>query len=583
MEGRDRLGIAHALKEMARLLDLAREDTFKARAYARGAAVLEGIDDVTFERLVAEDRLTALSGIGVGLAARIIELHRTGRAEALDTLRAQLPPGASELGRLGLPLAKIVAIHQALGVETLADLRAAAEAGRVRNVKGIGPKTEARILEAIRRLEAPGPAPTGTRALLAQALEAAEPVLAHLRRAPGVTAAEIAGALRRGLEMVDGIEVVVASTTPAAARAHALALPGVLSVSESGPAAYRAVLDNGLPLEVRVGLPDHHATTLLHTTGSSAHLTHLARLAEGRGLHLTRGGLTRSPSGPPLAARDEEDLYGYLGLPFIPPELREDEGEIEAALEGRLPDDLVEEGDIRGLVHCHTVYSDGRHTVAEMAAAADALGMAYLTVTDHSPTASYAGGLSVDRLRAQWDEIARVQESVAVRLLRGTECDILADGALDYPDAILEQLDVIIASVHQRHRLGREEMTRRLTRAMRHPCFKIWGHALGRLIPSRPPIDVDVEQVLDVAAASRVAIEINGDPRRLDLAPRWLRAARERKLSFVISTDAHAVSELGNLGYGVTMARRGWVRGVEVLNTLDAAGFARAVAPAGTR
>ena len=583
MEGLDRLGIARALREMARLLDLAGDEAFKARAYARGATVLEGIDDLTFERLLSEERLTALQGIGAGLAARITELRRTGRAGALETLRAQLPPGASELARLGLPLAKIAAIHRALGVETIADLRTAAEAGRVRAVSGIGPKTEARILETIRRLEAPVAEPAGARVLLAQALDAADPVLAHLRGAPGVTAAELAGDLRRGVEMVDRVDVVVASTTPAAARMHALAMPGVLSVSESGPAAYRAVLDSGLPLDVRVTLPDQHAATLLHATGSSAHLTHLARLAEGRGLHLARAGLSRTADGRPLAARDEEDLYGYLGLPFIAPELREDEGEIEAALEGRLPDDLVEAADVRGLVHCHTVYSDGRNTVAEMAAAADALGMAYLTITDHSPAASYAGGLPVDRLRAQWDEIGRVQETVSVRLLRGTECDILADGALDYPDAVLEQLDVIIASVHQRHRLGREEMTRRLTRAMAHPCFKIWGHALGRLIPSRPPIDVDVEAVLDVAAASRVAIEINGDPHRLDMAPRWLRAARERKLSFVISTDAHAVGELGNLRYGVTMARRGWVRRAEVLNTLDAAGFARAVAPMAVR
>lgn len=583
MEGLDRLGIARALREMARLLDLAGDEAFKARAYARGATVLEGIDDLTFERLLSEERLTALQGIGAGLAARITELRRTGRAGALETLRAQLPPGASELARLGLPLAKIAAIHRALGVETIADLRTAAEAGRVRAVSGIGPKTEARILETIRRLEAPVVEPAGARVLLAHAFDAADPVLAHLRGAPGVTAAELAGDLRRGVEMVDRVDVVVASTTPAAARMHALAMPGVLSVSESGPTAYRAVLDSGLPLDVRVTLPDQHAATLLHATGSSAHLTHLARLAEGRGLHLARAGLSRAADGRPLAARDEEDLYGYLGLPFIAPELREDEGEIEAALEGRLPEDLVEAADVRGLVHCHTVYSDGRNTVAEMAAAADALGMAYLTITDHSPAASYAGGLPVDRLRGQWDEIGRVQETVSVRLLRGTECDILADGALDYPDAVLEQLDVIIASVHQRHRLGREEMTRRLSRAMAHPCFKIWGHALGRLIPSRPPIDVDVEAVLDVAAASRVAIEINGDPHRLDMAPRWLRAARERKLSFVISTDAHAVGELGNLRYGVTMARRGWVRRAEVLNTLDAAGFARAVAPMAVR
>ena len=216
-----------------------------------------------------------------------------------------------------------------------------------------------------------------------------------------------------------------------------------------------------------------------------------------------------------------------------------------------------------------------------MARAADALRMEYLTITDHSPAASYAGGLSVDRLKAQWEEIARVQETVSVRLLRGSEVDILADGALDYPDSILEQLNVVIASVHQRFRLDAAQMTRRLTRAMAHPCFKIWGHALGRLVLSRPPIDCRVEEVLDVVAASRAAVEINGDPRRLDMAPRWLRAARERGIRFVISTDAHAAAEYRNLQYGVAMARRGWVRRGEVLNVLGAEAFARAVSPAG--
>jgi DNA polymerase (family 10) len=235
------------------------------------------------------------------------------------------------------------------------------------------------------------------------------------------------------------------------------------------------------------------------------------------------------------------------------------------------------------MVHCHTVYSDGRHTVEQMARAAEALGMKYLTITDHSPTASYAGGLSIDRLQAQWEEIARVQESVRVKLLRGSEVDILADGALDYPDRILEQLDIVIASVHQRFRLDAEQMTRRLTRAMAHPCFKIWGHALGRLVLSRPPIECRVEEVLDVIATSRAAVEINGDPRRLDLPPQWIRAARERGIRFVISTDAHAVADYRNLRFGVDMARRGWVRRGEVLNVLGASAFARAVSPAGRR
>jgi DNA polymerase (family 10) len=277
----------------------------------------------------------------------------------------------------------------------------------------------------------------------------------------------------------------------------------------------------------------------------------------------------------------EGDIYRELGLPFISPELREGQGEIEAALSGSLPTDLVTADDLKGLVHCHTVFSDGQHTVEEMARAADALGMEYMTITDHSPAAAYAGGLTIDRLKAQWEEIARVQERVSVRLLRGTESDILADGSLDYPDAILEQLDVVIASIHRRHRMNADQMTERLVRAMALPCFKIWGHALGRLILSRPPVECRVEEVLDAAARGRAAVEINGDPKRLDLPPRWLKAARERGLRFVVSTDAHSVPELRNVRYGVAMARRGWIERGEVLNTRSAQEFVKSVAPTG--
>jgi DNA polymerase (family 10) len=230
-------------------------------------------------------------------------------------------------------------------------------------------------------------------------------------------------------------------------------------------------------------------------------------------------------------------------------------------------------------VHCHTDYSDGRHTVEQMARGAEARGMRYMTITDHSPSAFYAGGVSVDRLERQWEEIARVQERVSIRLLRGTECDILRDGALDYPDPVLEQLDIVIASVHQRYRMTAAEMTERLVAAMRHPRFKVWGHALGRYLLSRPALACDVERVLDVAAESRVAIEINGDPYRLDMEPRWVREARRRGLRFVISSDAHSVAALDNVRWGVDMARRGWLQPDEVLNTRDLAGFRSAVRP----
>jgi DNA polymerase (family 10) len=560
--GVDRVAIARALREMAELLSAAGEEPFRARAYVRGAEALERLETDLGE-LVEAGRLTALPGIGPALAAMIAELHATGRSQRLEEQRRRVPPVVLELRRVpGLSLDKIAALHTSLGVETIADLAAACEAGRARGVKGIGEKTERRILEAIRQLRRPEP----RRVLLPNALGAADALASYLRRTAGAVTVEIAGELRRWAESLDEISIVIASTQPPITMQEALRAPMLAEVTSHDGSGFEGRLADGLPVRVRIVSPDAHALALLQATGSPAHVQQLERLA-------APGGLCR-------AAASEAEIYRALGLPFIAPELREGEGEVEAAMSGALPDSLVTEADIRGLVHCHTVYSDGQHTVEQMARAADALGMDYLTITDHSPSAAYAGGLSVDRLRAQWDEIARVQETVRVRLLRGTESDILADGSLDYPDAVLERLDIVIASIHRRHRMNADEMTRRLVRAMRLPCFKIWGHALGRLVLSRPPVECRVEEVLDAAADSRAAVEINGDPRRLDLPPRWLRAARERGIRFVVSTDAHSVAELGNVRYGVAMARRGWIERDDVLNTRSAAAFAGAVSPA---
>jgi len=370
----------------------------------------------------------------------------------------------------------------------------------------------------------------------------------------------------------------VASRDGEAVVEHFLAMPQVAAVVEREGRRAHVRLADGVHAHVEAVPPPEHVPTLVRLTGSSAHYEKLQARAEAKGLVLSERALTPR-RGHAVALPDEAALYRRLGLQYVPPELREDEGEVEAAAAGALPEDLVEESDVRGLVHCHTYYSDGKHSVEEMARGADALGMEYITITDHSPTAHYAGGLDEDRLKRQWDDIALAQEKVKVRLLRGTESDILADGALDYPDRIIEQLDVVVASIHNRYKMGEDEMTRRLVRAMRLPVFKIWGHALGRYVRSRPPIACRVEEVLDAAAASKAAIEVNGDPHRLDMEPRWLRKARERGLRFVISTDAHSVRALQNFRYGVAMARRGWVRRGEVLNTLASDAFRHAVKP----
>ncbi|PYN87938.1 MAG: DNA polymerase/3'-5' exonuclease PolX [Candidatus Rokuibacteriota bacterium] len=561
----DRLTIARALREMAGLLDASGQETFKARAYARGAEVLERLD-ADLGELVARRRLTTLQGIGPALAAMITDLYQTGRSQTLEDQRQRVPAIALELSRIPrLGLDKIAALHAALGVKTIDDLEAACVAGRVRSVKGMGEKTERRILDAIRRMRAP----EAQRVLLPEALADAAALSAHLRKAPVSASVEAAGDLRRWAESLDELSLVVAADRPPDAMKHALRAPLLAEVTSRDQETFQGRLASGLSVRVQVVSRAACAPALLRATGSAAHVEHLERLARERGVR--------------LEGESEAEIYARLGLPFIPPELREGEGEIEAAMTDALPADLVTAEDLKGLVHCHTVYSDGQDTVEQMARAADALGMEYMTITDHSPSAAYAGGLSVDRLKTQWEEIARVQERVSVKLLRGTESDILADGSLDYPDAILEQLDVVIASIHRRHRMDANQMTERLVRTMALPCFKIWGHALGRLILSRPPVECRVEEVLDAAATGRAAVEINGDPRRLDLPPRWLKAARERGLRFVVSTDAHSVGELGNVRYGIPMARRGWVRRGDVLNTRSAAEFVQAVAPAGRR
>ncbi|ACL64733.1 PHP domain protein [Anaeromyxobacter dehalogenans 2CP-1] len=588
----DKFAVAQALREIGALLELEGENPFKIRAYDTGARALEGLSE-DLARVIAEGRLTELPGIGEALAKKIADLHATGSTDLLARLRARHPPGVLELLRVpDLGPKKIAALHAALGVASVAELEAACREGRVRGVKGFGEKTEQRILEGIARLHA---READRRVLLAEALTAAEPLLAHLRAVPGAEAVELAGSARRGRELVGDVDLVAASRTPAALAAALTGHPLVAAVLGSGDTKTSVRLGSGLQVDLRVVPPEDFPTLLHHLTGSKAHHVRLRGIARDRGFTLSEWGLFRLPprergaaapaaeAAPDPAAKvpiaSEAALYAALGLAYVPPELREDQGEIEAALDGTLPADLVEARDVRGMVHCHTTWSDGRASVEEMARAAEALGMAYLTVTDHSGSAGYAGGLDRDRIRRQWDEIDGVQERVSIRLLKGTEADILEDGALDWPDDVLERLDVVVASVHSRMRMDEDQMTRRLARAMALPVFKIWGHGLGRLLGEREPYACRVEEVLDALAGAPGAVEVNGDPRRLDLEPRWIRAARARGIPLVLSVDAHSVAALGYLRFAVTTARRGWARRGEVLNALPADAFARAVRP----
>lgn len=557
------------------LLKLNAKDQYRWRAYLKAAQALANVDG-DFDTLVREKRLTEISGIGESLGGLIEELYATGRSSLLDRLRSELPEGVLALSKIpGLTVKRIQALNYALGISTIADLKAALEAGKLSDVPGFGAKTEDELREHLSRNET-----SDNGILLINALKIGERVIDYMRDCAVLVSIDLAGSLRRWKETVSRIRVTAGvSKTPASALKHFLKLPAIVEVvSESSSAATVKLID-GVTVTFSVALSADYWNLLHYETGSEAHLTRLQTIAKQKGLQITPAKLKAIGGRRSLSVDSEEDIYRHLGMQYVPPELREDIGEVEAALEGKIPDDLVVLEDIKGMIHCHTTYSDGRNSVEEMAVAAEKMGMKYLTISDHSPTAHYAGGVTVDRLKRQWEEISRVQEKVSIKLLRATESDILRDGALDYPDNILEKFDLIIASIHNRYKLDEDQMTRRVVTALKNPLYKVWGHPLGRLVQRRPPIACRMEEILDVAAESNAAIEISGHPNRLDLEPRWIREARKRSIKFVISTDAHSVSELQNLKFGIGIARRGGVRRGEILNTLNFAAFKRAVRP----
>jgi DNA polymerase (family 10) len=577
----DKFAIAAALQDIAALLELkGGKDRFKARAYQTGARVIAGLSEDVGE-VVLGNRLTSMRGIGDALASQIEQLYLTGESSVLLGLRKEFPAGILELSAVpGLSISKIKSLHEALGITSIAELKAAAEAGKIRTLKGFGAKTEATLLQTISNHRQRGK--QDERLHLHRALQTATQVVDYLQTARDTKEISFAGSLRRWKETVGTIRLVANTKRPATLIEHFLRCPLIVEVIEQMEEACTVRLTEGARVSLVAARPPEFALALLTETGSKTHVNKLQQIANGEGPKSNPKRVTKKQ--PRRASRselqNEEDIYAQLGMEYIPPELREDAGEIEAALEGKLPEDLVTLADIRGMVHCHTTYSDGKHSLAEMVRAAEAMGMKYVTITDHSPTAFYAGGVTLDRLKRQWAEIDEVQEQVKIKILRGTESDIVADGRLDYPDKILEQFDVIVASIHSRYKMDSAKMTRRILTAMRQPVFKIWGHALGRKLLSRPPFDCDVEQILDVIAESRAAIEVNGDPYRLDMAPEWIREARKRKIKFVISVDAHSTGALNNLKYGVGTARRGWLRKADVLNTLGAKAFQKAVKPA---
>lgn len=558
----ERVEIAGALRELALLLGLKGENRFKARAYDRAADALERfpseLDD--FDTLVRNKRLTEIPGVGASIASVIDEVARTGSAKQLDALRAEIPRGIIELSKIdGLTDQRIQRLVNELGVDSLEKLESALSVGRVKLLKGFGEKTEQKIRDALARYhEGRGRLP------VLEAWEVAERLKARVAIDPAVREVEIAGELRRYHDSTALIEVVAATTDANATVVKFTEQPEVVRV-ESRTAENAIVrLTNGLRAQLFAVSPERFALHLIERTGSEKHVEKLKHRAHEQGLQ----GAT------------ENEIYQRLGLEFIPPELREDLGEIEAAEKKGAFDELLSLEDLKGAVHCHTKYSDGRNTVEEMAKAADALGLEYMTITDHSPSAFYAHGVELARLKDQWAEIENVQNKVNVRLLRGTESDILANGELDYPLETLQKMEIVIASIHSRFQMDSDAMTARVIHAMQQPVFKIWGHPLGRLILKRDPVAIRMEEVLAEISRQSAAVEISGDPNRFELQPEYIRAARALGIRFVVSVDAHSTRALGYAKLGVHLARRGGVKKSEVLNTLPLGEFQDAVRPA---
>jgi DNA polymerase (family 10) len=557
----DKKQVADALDEFAEILQLLGENAFKTRAYVNGARAIRALDE-DLETLVREGRLREVPGLGATLVARVTELVTTGTSPHLEKLRAQMPRGLSELLRIeGLGPKRVRELYKGLGVTTVAELEEAIHANRLAEMPGFGEKTQAKVLAGIALLRK-----RSGRFRYDVAAAEGERLLAAFAGHPAVKRMALGGSARRCRETVGDLDLVVATDDRAAVMKHFVAQKNVDETIASGDTKTSVRLYGGLQVDLRAVTDEEFPATLLYFTGSKEHNVALRSRAIDRKLKLNEYGLFRE-DGTRLDCPDEEALYRALDLDFVPPELRENMGEIEAAERHALPT-LVELGDLRGVLHCHSTYSDGRDTVREMALAAKELGYEYIGMSDHSQTAPFAMGMKPDDVKRQHEEIDALNaELEGIAILKGTECDILADGALDYDDATLASFDFVIGSVHSRFGMAREEMTKRMLTALENPYLDVLGHATGRLVLAREPYAVDLDAVLARAAERGVAVEVNADPHRLELDWRECPAFKRKGGVVSINPDAHRTGDIAFVRYGVGIARKGWLTKQDVLNT----------------
>jgi DNA polymerase (family 10) len=572
----DKNEVAAVLDEIGTLLELQGENAFRANAYHNAARALQQLE-TNLAEMVAAGKLTEIPGIGETLRDKITTLVNTGQLPFYDDLRKKIPPGLVEMLRLpGVGPKKVKALHELLDISTLDELKAACHAGQVAELKGFGAKTQDKILEGLAFLDQ-----MGKRVRLDQALPLARELVAALAKAPGVRRIEVCGSLRRRRETINDIDILVSSDDAGPVMDAFAKLPQVVQVTGRGDTKSSVTVatvddDNKrvlLNADLRVVRDEQFPFALHYFTGSKQHNVAVRQRAIQYGLKLNEyelGGPDRK-----VKCKDEADLFRALDLDYIEPELRELTGEIEAAERHALPD-LVRAEDLRGTFHCHTTWSDGRDTLEAMVAAAKKHGWKYYGIADHSQSLKMANGLTVERVQQQQAEIDALAGRVkGIQLFKGTECDILPDGRLDYPNDVLATFDYVVASVHTNFTQSEADMTRRIVRALENPYVTMLGHMTGRLLLKREPYKVDVEAVLQAAAKHGKMIEINAHPMRLDLDWVHVKRAKALGITLVINPDAHSVGDLDYLEYGVNVARRGWLTKGNVFNTLTAAQVAK--------
>jgi len=553
--------IAAIFEEIADLLEIEGANPFRVRAYRNAAREMEALGVSAAEMVAKGEDLKELPGIGEDLAAKIREIVETGKCKALEKLRHELPPSITELLKIpGLGPKRVRALYDHLQVKSVEQLAKAAREGKIHELAGFGAKTEQAILDALA-----AHATEAKRFKLAIAAQYAEPLHAHLAKLPGVKEVVIAGSYRRAKETVGDIDILVTAKDSAAVMERFTSYDEVRDVLAKGETRSTVLLRGGLQVDLRVVEPDCYGAALQYFTGSKSHNIEIRRLAQERGLKVSEYGVFKGERR--VAGETEESVYKSVGLPWIPPELRENHGEIEAARAGKLPK-LIEWGDLKGDLHVHTKATDGHNTLREMAEAASAAGLAYIAITEHSRRLTVAHGLDPQRLRRQMADIDRLNaEYQDTKILKGIEVDILENGKLDLPDDVLAECDIVVGAVHSKFNLSRAKQTSRILRAMDHPSFTILAHPTGRLIDTRDPYDVDMLKIVRHAGERGCFLELNSHPERLDLLDIHCQLAREEGVLVAISSDAHGVRDYANLRYGVGQARRGWLEKTDVLNT----------------